>query len=97
MSDKQLNSDNVNSNTNNSLYEFSQIIQNFDKINIKEIEPTTKNINKYVFEEDLSIVIDELVSLMLNKQNKGKNRRMVKQHILNYINNHNIILQEICN
>ena len=98
MSNNQLNSNNVDSsNNNNSLDEFSQIIQNFDKINIKEIEPTTKNINKHIFEGDLSIVIDELVNLIFKGLNEGKNEVVRKQNVLDYINNHKIILQEIYN
>jgi TPR repeat protein len=97
MSDIQFNLNNINfSNTDNS--EFFQIIKNSDKMNIKEIEPTTKNINEYIFEEDLSIVIDELVNLIFNKLNEGKDELIIKQYVLNYItNNHKIILQEICN
>src|SRR6266536_5274576 len=98
MSDVRLNSDNVDSlSTNNSLNEFSQIIQNFDKINIKEIEPTTKNINKHIFEGDLSIVIDELVNLIFKGLNEGKNDEIKKQNVLNHINSHKIISQEIYN
>ena len=38
MSDMKLNSDNIDSsNDNSSLYEFSQIIQNFNKINQPKI------------------------------------------------------------
>src|SRR5438034_1386367 len=97
MSNK-LNLKNVySSNINNSLYEFSQIIQNFDKINIKEIEPTTQNINENIFEEDLIIVIDELVNLNFGEINEGKEMEVRKQHILGYINNLKINLQEILN
>ena len=95
MSDMQLNLDNIDLlNTNNSLHEFFHIIQNFGKRNIKEIEPTTKNI---IFEGDLSIVINESVNLIFKELNKGEDRKIIKQHILNYINNHKIILQEVYN
>ncbi|RIA83774.1 hypothetical protein C1645_833252 [Glomus cerebriforme] len=36
---------------------YDSVSQNFYKADIKEIEPTTKNINKNIFEEDLSIII----------------------------------------
>ena len=96
MSNNQINLDNIDSssNTNNSLHEF---FQNFNKINIKEIEPTSKNINKYIFEGDLSIITDELVNLIFKELNKGNERKLIKQHVLNYISNHKIILQEIYN
>jgi TPR repeat protein len=91
-SDMQLNS--VIANTDNSYNEISQFILNSNKINIKEIEPTTGNINEYI-SEDLNNVIDELVSLIFKELNKGKNDGLIKQLILNYINNYEIASQEI--
>ncbi|RIA87235.1 hypothetical protein C1645_878168 [Glomus cerebriforme] len=92
MSDNQLNSDNID--ISNTKYLF-QIIQNFDKINVKEIEPTTKNINETIFEEDLSIVIDELIEMNYESLSKGEEENVRKQRTLDYINNHKINLQEI--
>src|SRR5947207_15378250 len=74
---------------------FLKFIQIFDKMNIKEIETTTKNISEYIFEGDLSIVINELVNLIFKELNEGKYEEIIKQHVLNYINNHKIISQEI--
>jgi TPR repeat protein len=76
---------------------FSQIIKNFDKMNTKEVEPTTKNINKNIFEGDLIIVINELVNLILKELNEGKDERIMTQNVLNCINNYDIISQEIYN
>jgi TPR repeat protein len=73
----------------------SNIIQNFSKINIKEIEPTIKNINTYTFEGDLNIVIDELTNLIFNEINKGEDAKIIKQQVLDYINNQMVILQQI--
>jgi TPR repeat protein len=96
MSDAQFNSNSINSSIfNNSLHDIFQTIKNFNKINIKEIEPTTKNINKNIFEGDLSIVINELVDLIFGKLNEGKNEKIIKKCILNYIDNNKIIFQEI--
>jgi TPR repeat protein len=97
MSDIQLNSNDLNSSISNSLYGFSQIIKNFDKINIKEIEPTTKNISEYFYEGDLSIVIYELVDLIFMKLNEGKDEKILKKCILNHIDSKKIITQEIYN
>ncbi|CAB4404719.1 unnamed protein product [Rhizophagus irregularis] len=95
MLDKQFNLDYIDtSNTNN---EFFHIIKDFDKINIKEIKPTIENISEYIYEGDLSIVIDELVNLIFVKINEGKNEKMIKLFVLNYINSNEIIPQEIHN
>jgi TPR repeat protein len=90
----QLNPDNDDlSNINNSLCEFSQ---NFNKMNIKEIEPMTQQcINENIFEEDLSIVIDELLNIYFKELNEEKERIVRKRSILNNINNFNINLQEM--
>ncbi|PKY24452.1 HCP-like protein [Rhizophagus irregularis] len=101
ITDKQLNLDNIkliniNNTNNNSLHKISQIIQNFNKLNIlKEIEPTTQNINENFFEEDLSIVIDDLVDFNFKEVNEGKVERVRKQHVFDYINNHKLKLNEI--
>src|SRR6266536_1096404 len=67
-------------------------------MNIKEIEPTVqKHIHENIFEEKLSIVIDELVNLIFKEVNEGKDAKIIKQHVLDYISNHKINLQEIYN
>src|SRR6185437_8142984 len=91
------NNMNMSSNYNSPHEESIQIIQTFDKTDIKEIEPTTQNINENIYEEDLSIVVDELINLILKELNRGEEKRVREQHIRNYINNHKINLQEIYN
>jgi TPR repeat protein len=81
------------SDTNNSLHD--HFIQNFSKMDIREIEPTTKNINKSIYEEDLSVLINELINLYSKME--GKEEGIKKQHIFYFINNHEISLQEIYN
>src|SRR5436305_1849918 len=95
LSNKQqliLNSDNVDTPNR----ELSQI-QNFCKMDIKEIEPTTQDINETIFEEDLSIIIDELVNLYFEELNKGREEKIRKQFVLDYFNDYKINSQEIYN
>ncbi|CAB4404720.1 unnamed protein product [Rhizophagus irregularis] len=94
MFDIQFNSDIANTNNNNLHNGLSQILLNFNKINIKEIEPTTENINKYI-SEDLDDVIDDLINLISKKLNEGEYEEPIKEHVLDYINNQEITLQEI--
>ncbi|RGB36249.1 hypothetical protein C1646_697668 [Rhizophagus diaphanus] len=70
---------------------------NFNRISIREVEPTIQNINENIYEEDLSIVVNELVNLYFKEVNEGIEERVRKKHILDYINNLNINLQEIYN
>jgi TPR repeat protein len=98
MSDKPLHSDSFySSNTSNSLHQYSKFIQNFYKIDTKEIEPTSNNINNYIFEGDLSEIVDELVNFIFKELNEGKNGNPMKQDFLNYINSKMISSQEIHN
>jgi TPR repeat protein len=98
MLEKKLNSNNDNMSDINLLYEeLSQIIENFDKTDIKEIEPTIQYIHKNILEEDLNIVINELVNTYLKEVNIGKEEIFIKNHIIKCINNLEISLQEIYN
>ncbi|GBC20603.2 kinase-like domain-containing protein [Rhizophagus irregularis DAOM 181602=DAOM 197198] len=74
----------IDSKTNNP-----QIIQNFDKMNLKEIEPI---INDHIFEGELSIVIDVLVDLIFKELNQGEDNIVVKKIVLDFIKNHKITL-----
>ncbi|GBC02998.1 hypothetical protein RclHR1_04920007 [Rhizophagus clarus] len=75
---------------NNSLHEETfQITQNFSKTDIKEIEPS---ISSNLLINDLSIVIIEMILFLENIEVKRKRRE-----IINYLNNHNINVQEIYN
>ncbi|EXX54371.1 uncharacterized protein OCT59_023546 [Rhizophagus irregularis] len=88
------NLNNINkSNINNSFHD--KFIKNFNKLNIKEIEPTTQNINENIYEEDLGIVIDGLINIYSKME--GKEESIKRKHIFDYINNHKLSLQEIYN
>ncbi|GES91053.1 kinase-like domain-containing protein [Rhizophagus clarus] len=84
--------------TNRLLHEESScFIENFKKIDMREIEPTTRNINENVCEEDFGIVIDELINVYSKMANNGKEEPVRKKCILDYMNNHKINSQEIYN
>jgi TPR repeat protein len=90
------NSDNIDI-SNDSLCTKLFEIQNLLKLDTKEIEPTTNDIEENIFEEDLSIVVDKLVNLYFEETNKGKKERVRKQFVLDYFNDYKISLQEIYN
>ncbi|EXX54382.1 uncharacterized protein OCT59_023556 [Rhizophagus irregularis] len=84
------NTDNNSSKLSNK----QQLIQNFFKVNILEIEPTTQYINKYI-DDDLNIMIDDLINLHFQEINNGKNISARKKFVLNYFNSYKINLQDI--
>src|ERR1043165_6446582 len=61
----------------------------------KNSSETDQDINENIL--DLSDVIDEIFNLILREINEGKEEKMIKKHVLNYINNHEIILPTIYN
>ena len=72
----------------------SQLIQNFVKMNTKEIETSmsaNQFINKPILpENNFGIIVNEIVIFLDNVASNSQ-----KGEILNYFNNHNIISQEI--
>ncbi|GBB84022.1 hypothetical protein RclHR1_10670004 [Rhizophagus clarus] len=92
----QNSEDALNNNDNTSSFEeLSQITQNFSKVNILEMEPTTQDIKKHILEEDLSIIINNLINLFTQETNKGKEEKERKKFVLDYFNEYKINLQEI--
>jgi TPR repeat protein len=89
---------NNNSYTPNPTHiQLSQFIQNFNKINIKEIGPTIQDINKNIFEEDLGVIINKLVDLYFKEVNRGKEEKVRVQFVLDYINDNDIKPKEMFN
>ncbi|EXX65644.1 Skt5p [Rhizophagus irregularis DAOM 197198w] len=86
LSSEQKSNDKVPKNIiDNLLYgEMSQIIKNFNKMSIEEIEPSMSSINNF------DIMVNEIILLLDNTKIVRK-----KHEVINYLNNHNITSQEI--
>jgi hypothetical protein len=86
---------------NNSEFqvELSQLIQNFNKINIKEIDPIalSSEQEKLLFEEGFDIIVDEMNDLIYGLRSKGHVLKLDKQQINKYFNDHNINSQKFYN
>ncbi|PKK76930.1 kinase-like protein [Rhizophagus irregularis] len=82
----------------NSLHgELSQIIQNFNNTNANEIYMMSTNNQIKInisSEKNLSIIANEIVDLIFREENRKDES---KQHVLDYLNNHNINSEEIYN
>jgi hypothetical protein len=85
------------SNINNSLHgEMSQFIENFDKMNTKEMVYTTLTNEDISSEKNLSKIVTDIINYLFKVGNEGKDSTL-KKHILDYFNDNNINSQEIYN
>jgi hypothetical protein len=94
------NMEEINMTIYDNNIEYGKFFQNFDKININdinEIEPKTQNIKNYIFEENLRIIVNELIEFYFKKVNEGKEERIRKQAIINYFDYYELSLQETYN
>src|SRR6266496_2659703 len=66
----------------------------FNKTNIRELGPSIQNVKETIFEEDLSIVVDDLINHIFKEVNEGR-EAMRKKQFFDYINNHKISSREI--
>ena len=77
------------------------MMQNFNNMNTNEIDNVASadgQINEIISsEKNLSIMINEIVDLISEESNIGKECNVKKQHVLDYLSNHNINSKEIYN
>ncbi|GBB88065.1 hypothetical protein RclHR1_01460015 [Rhizophagus clarus] len=77
--------------------ELSQLIQNFDRMDTKEIE-SIAILNKQEnlsTEKDFNMKVDQINDFIFKLLNKGFEVHLSKQKVIEYFNNHNINLQKI--
>jgi TPR repeat protein len=88
-------------NTNNSVLqgELSQLIQNFNKISVKETDPVILLSKKEYLsnENDFVIIVDKINDFILELSNKGIKRNSVKQQVVEYFNDNDINSKDIYN
>ncbi|GBC20869.2 kinase-like domain-containing protein [Rhizophagus irregularis DAOM 181602=DAOM 197198] len=83
--------DEVSSEDFNSLHgELSQVIQNFNMMNTKEMECSMSSSNQ--FENKFNTIVNDIIDIFNNDYFE-----MDIQKIINYLDNHNITLQEFNN
>ncbi|EXX57521.1 uncharacterized protein OCT59_024413 [Rhizophagus irregularis] len=81
--------------------ELSQVIQEFNKMNTKEIMGTMTSSNQIINqnilpENDLSVIVNNITEFISEVLNKRK-REGLRQKVIDYFNNQNINSQEIYN
>ncbi|GBB88064.1 hypothetical protein RclHR1_01460014 [Rhizophagus clarus] len=100
LSDKQeFNETSLGTNNSEPQGDLSQLIQNFDKMNTKQIESTAtlSKQENLLTERDFNIMIDETNTFVYILLNNGVDFELVRQLVIDCFNDHNINSQEIYN
>ncbi|GET04688.1 kinase-like domain-containing protein [Rhizophagus clarus] len=94
---QELNETLLRSDNYESRKELSQIIKNFDKINIKEIDPIAISIEqeRISFEKGFNIIVEEINDLIFKLLSKGINWKLVNDQFIEYFTNKNFIHGEL--
>ncbi|EXX63625.1 uncharacterized protein OCT59_024412 [Rhizophagus irregularis] len=93
----------LNSIEESSHGELSQVIQEFNKMNTKEIMGTMTSTSNQIIsqnilpENDLSVIVNNITEFILEVLNNKRNNDKLRQKVIDYFNNQNINPQEIYN
>ncbi|POG65696.1 uncharacterized protein OCT59_024394 [Rhizophagus irregularis] len=89
----------LNTNNSESQGKLSQLIQNFNKMDTKEIDNivVSNKQEKFSTEKDFNIVVDKINDLIYKSYDKGIEGELAKEQVIEYFNNYNINSQEIYN
>jgi TPR repeat protein len=95
--EQEINETILSFNNSESQGELSKLIQNFNKINIKEIDPIafSSEREKLLIEEGFDRIVDEVNDYMIKMTYKKIEWKLLKQQVIDYFNNYNINMQEI--
>ncbi|CAB4438124.1 unnamed protein product [Rhizophagus irregularis] len=98
MSNEQVLNETLSTNNSELQEDLSQLTQNFDKINIKEIDPMAilSKQENHLMEKDFNMIADEMNDFITELNIKGIEQKSKKQFI-EYFYNHNINSQEFYN
>ncbi|EXX62365.1 Skt5p [Rhizophagus irregularis DAOM 197198w] len=97
--EQEFNEIRLNINNLESQGELSQLIQNFNKTDTKEIDNiiASNKQEKYSTEKDFSIIVDKINDLIYKSYDKGTEGELAKEQVIEYLDNYNTNSQEIHN
>jgi TPR repeat protein len=95
--EQEINESPLSTNNSESQGELSRLIQNFQNFDIDNVSESIKQ-EKFSIEKDFNGIVDEINDFIIKLLNKGINGSLLKEQVIEHINNnYNINSQEIYN